>query len=171
MTLITTLLVVGAILMFPETALPEMVSGIVGSLSLLAAVILGFQEFGYLTGSLILGAVLVGLVMGTLCWLEYLPESRVARLYISRRAVGELGVARPGLLNCTGVAITPLRPSGTAFINGKRVDVISEGGLIERDAPLRVVAVEGLRVVVRATARPADSLASAPGHSPDQRSL
>lgn len=46
--------------------------------------------------------------------------------------------------------MTTLRPSGTAVINGKRVDVVSEGAFIEAGQVIKVVAVEGLRVVVRA---------------------
>jgi membrane-bound serine protease (ClpP class) len=60
-----------------------------------------------------------------------------------------LGVARPELLNGTGTALTQLRPSGTANINGQRVDVVTEGDLIERGAKIKVVAVEGARIVVR----------------------
>ena len=89
------------------------------------------------------------MVIGVFCWLKFFPESRIAGLFISRRTVGELGVTKPELLHRTGVAITQLRPSGTAFINGKRVDVVTEGGLIEQGASIKVVAVEGLRVVVR----------------------
>ena len=92
---------------------------------------------------------LVGLVIGIFCWLKFFPESRIAGLFISRRTVGELGVDKPELVACTGVTITQLRPSGTAFINGKRTDVVTEGGLIDRGASIKVVAVEGLRVVVR----------------------
>ena len=44
---------------------------------------------------------------------------------------------------------TTLRPCGTAVIGGKRVDVISEGSLIDRGQKVKVVAVEGIRVVVR----------------------
>ncbi|MDR4496923.1 MAG: hypothetical protein MRK02_03215 [Candidatus Scalindua sp.] len=36
------------------------------------------------------------------------------------------------LLSAEGVAVTTLRPSGTASINGKRVDVISEGEMISK---------------------------------------
>lgn len=149
MTLIIILLVVGAVLMFLETFLPALITGIIGFLCLVAAVILGYTQFGLQTGNLILGGVLAGLVVGVCCWLKFFPESRVARLFISRSAVGELGVDKPELVNCTGVTITQLRPSGTAFINGKRVDVVTEGGLIEQGASIKVVAVEGLRVVVR----------------------
>ena len=54
------------------------------------------------------------------------------------------------MLHQTGAALTLLRPSGTAVINGHRVDVVTEGAMIERNAPVQVVAVEGMRVVVRA---------------------
>ena len=149
MTLIIILLVVGAILMFLEVFLPGLVAGTLGFICLVAAVILGYTQFGLQTGNLILGGVLVGLIIGVLCWLKFFPESRIARRFISQRTVGELGVSKPELVNCTGVTITQLRPSGTAFINGKRVDVVTEGGLIEQGASIRVMAVEGLRVVVR----------------------
>ena len=149
MTLIITLLVLGAILLFLEILLPGMIAGIIGFVCLMAAVILGYRDFGYQTGSLILGGVLVGLVIGVFFWLKFFPGSRIARRFISQSSTGELGVARPELLNGTGVALSQLRPSGTATINGQRVDVVTEGGLIERGAAIKVVAVEGARVVVR----------------------
>lgn len=149
MAFIIALLVVGAILLFLETLLPGLIAGIIGFICLIAAVVLGFRDFGYQTGSLILAGVLFGLVIGAWCWLKFFPESRMARRFISRNSVGELGVDRPQLLNRTGVAHTRLRPSGVAIIEGQRVDVVTEGGMIEREAAVKVVAVEGSRVVVR----------------------
>lgn len=150
MALIITLLVLGAVLLFLETLLPGLIAGILGLLCLMAAVILGFRDFGYQTGSLILAGVLVGLLLGTWCWLKYFPGSRFAKKFISDGSVGELGVEKPELLHGTGTALTQLRPSGVALINGQRVDVVTEGGLIERGAAIKVVAVEGARIVVRA---------------------
>jgi len=149
MALIITLLALGAILLFLEILLPGMIAGIIGFVCLMAAVILGYRDFGYQTGSLILGGVLVGLVVGVFFWLKFFPGSRIARRFISQSSTGELGVARPELLNGTGVALSQLRPSGIATINGQRVDVVTEGGLIERGTVIKVVAVEGARVVVR----------------------
>ena len=149
MALILTLLILGAILLFLETLLPGMIAGLIGFICLMAAVILGYRDFGYQTGSLILAGVLVGLLIGTWCWLKFFPGSRVAKTFISQGSVGELGVDKPELLNGTGVALTQLRPSGTASINGQRVDVVTEGGLIERGTAVKVVAVEGARIVVR----------------------
>lgn len=149
MAIIIVLLAVGAILLFLETLLPGLVAGGIGFICLLTAVILGYRDFGYQTGSLILAGVLAGLLIGTWCWLKFFPESRMAKRFISQGSVGELGVDKPDLLNCTGVAHTRLRPSGVAIIDGQRVDVVTEGGLIERGAAIEVVAVEGARIVVR----------------------
>jgi membrane-bound ClpP family serine protease len=71
-------------------------------------------------------------------------------LFISQRTVGDLGVEQPSLLHQTGTALSHLRPSGMAMIGGRRVDVVTEGAMIDKGTPVRVVALEGLRVVVRA---------------------
>jgi membrane-bound serine protease (ClpP class) len=149
MALIITLLALGAILINLETILPGMIAGIAGFLSLVAAVVLGYAEFGFPTGNLILGGVLVSLVTGTLCRLKFFPRIRIAKRSIFARSLREFGVSKRDLVNCTGVTITQLLPSGAAFINGKRVDVVAEGALIDRGASIKVMAVEGARVVVR----------------------
>ncbi|WP_018131844.1 NfeD family protein [Effusibacillus pohliae] len=62
------------------------------------------------------------------------------------------------LLYQEGAALTPLRPAGTAVINGQRFDVVTEGGFINAGEPVTVVHVEGVRIVVR---RKADTLGEA----------
>jgi membrane-bound serine protease (ClpP class) len=47
-----------------------------------------------------------------------------------------------------GIAITPLRPSGKADFDGRVVDVVSDGLMVQPGGRVRVVAVEGMRVVV-----------------------
>ncbi len=147
---IITLLLVGAALLLLETVLPGMIAGLVGLGCLIAAIVFGYVEYGARTGNLVLAVVLVGSMLGTACWVRYFPGSALARVFISRRTVGDVDAEKPELLNQTGTALTHLRPSGTARINGRRVDVVTEGSLIERGTPIKVVAIEGLRVVVRA---------------------
>jgi len=48
-----------------------------------------------------------------------------------------------------GKALTALRPAGTAEFNGTRLDVISESEYIEKDSKVKIIDVEGRRVVVR----------------------
>jgi membrane-bound serine protease (ClpP class) len=53
------------------------------------------------------------------------------------------------LLGMRGVALTDLRPSGTAQLGDERRSVVSETSLVPQGTLVRVVAVEGYRVVVR----------------------
>jgi membrane-bound serine protease (ClpP class) len=120
MAIVVTLLILGALLLLAETLLPGGIAGSFGLLCLLAAVVTAYSEVGVDAGHLTLATV-----------------------------VGGIDNTRTDLLEKTGVAKTALRPSGTAVIDGERVDVVTEGNLIEPGTPVRVVAVEGLRVVVR----------------------
>ncbi len=54
----------------------------------------------------------------------------------------------------TGVALSVLRPSGTAQIEGKRVSVTTTGAFIDAGARVEVVSVVGSRVVVREAPAP-----------------
>lgn len=51
-----------------------------------------------------------------------------------------------------GIALTPLRPAGSADIEGRRLDVVTEGEFISTGKRVKVIKVEGTRVVVKETA-------------------
>jgi len=55
------------------------------------------------------------------------------------------------LVGRTGRALTSLRPSGAALIDGHRVDVVTEGLFVAEQTEITVVRVDGGRVVVRST--------------------
>jgi membrane-bound serine protease (ClpP class) len=66
------------------------------------------------------------------------------------RALGyESAESRLDLIGAVGVAITDLRPSGTALFGDERVDVVSESEWITEGTPVKVVSAEGYRHVVR----------------------
>lgn len=50
-----------------------------------------------------------------------------------------------------GKAVTILRPAGTADFDGVKLDVVSESEYIQKDAKIKVIKVEGRRIVVRET--------------------
>ncbi len=150
MELVVLLLVAGLALILLETILPGMIAGVIGTGCLVAGVVVSYVDFGPRVGNLVLLGVLAALLVAGLLWIRFFPRSRLGQAFVTRRAVGDLGVDRPELLNRTGTALTNLRPAGTALIGDKRVDVVTEGGLIPRGATIKVVAVEGFRVVVRA---------------------
>jgi membrane-bound serine protease (ClpP class) len=149
MELVITLFVVGAILLLLETVLPGMIAGAIGLICIIAAVIQSYVAFGPQTGTGVLMGTLLALMFGAVLWLKFFPRSPMGRMFASRSTVGEIKTERPELIGQTGTALTPLRPSGMAMISGRRVDVVTEGGMIDRNTPVKVVAVEGMRVVVR----------------------
>lgn len=53
------------------------------------------------------------------------------------------------LAGASGAAHTDLRPGGQANFNGRKVDVVAEGGYIDRGSRIKVVRIEGTKVVVR----------------------
>jgi membrane-bound serine protease (ClpP class) len=56
------------------------------------------------------------------------------------------------LHGATGRAVTMLRPSGTAEIDGRRISVVTNGEMLPEGTAIKVVHVEGNRVVVEASA-------------------
>ncbi|MEE1193575.1 MAG: NfeD family protein, partial [Phascolarctobacterium sp.] len=52
------------------------------------------------------------------------------------------------LLGKQGVALTTLRPAGTALIEGKRYDVSSLGDFLPKDSHIVVAKVEGSKLFV-----------------------
>ena len=133
-----------------ETVLPGLIAGIIGFCCIGIGLALAYMRFDFQRANTILMIVVGAGIVGTILYVKYFPQSRAAQLFVSRGAIGEIGAENPSLVNQTGETLTTLRPSGTAVINGKRVDVVSEGAFIEAGRMIKVVAVEGLRVVVRA---------------------
>lgn len=57
--------------------------------------------------------------------------------------------ALASLVGAQGVAQSDLRPAGIVRVEGRRVDCVTEGAMIDAGARVKVVEVEGNRVVVR----------------------
>ena len=52
------------------------------------------------------------------------------------------------LLGKEGTTVTPLRPAGSAMIGEAKLDVVAQGRFIEPNTPIRVIQIEGSRIVV-----------------------
>ena len=84
----------------------------------------------------------------------YLPRSSVwKRLGQPMRQTALAGYVSSddytGFLGNHGIAVTLLRPSGTAEFDGIRLPVVSEGEFVPPGTPVQVVTVQGNRIVVR----------------------
>jgi membrane-bound serine protease (ClpP class) len=54
-----------------------------------------------------------------------------------------------GLIDMEGEARSDLRPSGWVMVEGQRVFVVSEGDFVEKNCKVKILSVDGNRVVVR----------------------
>lgn len=136
---------VGLFLIVLEALLPGMVLGVSGALAIVTAVVYGFDH-GVLAGFSLLGTALI-VVPWTLIW-------GMKRLSHKTTLSSEDGVLTyrgdyGSLVGKNGVAVTQLHPSGIVLIDGKKIDVVTEGELIEKGERVNVVRTEGNRVIVK----------------------
>lgn len=151
MTAVLLLAAGGFVLLLTEMFLPGGVLGVLGGLALIGSVILGYVEFGPVAGTVLLGAITLVVFVGFCAWMAAFPRTTVGRRLTLGKALAT-GPRLPdstGLVGTEGVALTPLRPAGTARIGNRRVDVVAEGALIASGEPVVVTLAEGARIVVR----------------------
>ena len=140
------------------------VAGLLGIAGIAAAMVLALmgsspttgdvmQAFAILAASLLITAAVV------YAWLRHIPNSnRFGGLFLRSgmpQSDGYVSAAlRADLVGQDGVAITDLRPAGTATIAGERVDVVTEGEYVSQGSAVRVLRSEGYRHVVRELTQP-----------------
>lgn len=159
MTYAIILLAAGIFLAFLETILPS--GGLLGFLaaaSLIGAVVIGFMH-GEPAGWIILLATFVCVPVLILLGLKVLPKTPFGRRMILADPNKQLGPVSGKveisdenfnpLKDKSGVAVTELRPSGIAEIDGKRYSVVSEGEMIRPSVEIVVKEVEGNNIIVR----------------------
>ncbi len=148
---IVALLGIGVILLLVEIVIPGGVVGLIGLICIVIGVGLGFTH-GLAVGTSITVGVLIAGTIAFRLWIRYFPSSRLGKtLFLSKNAKGWKGYqdCSEELLGSIGIAHTPLRPSGTVIIDKKRIDVVTEGEAIEQGESVKILKVEGNRVVVR----------------------
>ena len=152
---------VGIVLLLVEAfILPGFgIAGILGLLALLAGLMMSTLGEGFTMDSLFLAAAQVGASLAaaiviSLLMLRFLPKTKIGRQLVldtgltAKQGFTSEPLSDHELVGKTGVAMSDLRPAGIAEINGKRVDVVSDGGYIEAGQPIKVDHVDGNRIVV-----------------------
>ena len=153
--IIIALIVVGVFLLALEVfVIPGFgVSGILGIAALITGIFLVTDSL--LEGVLFTGGALI--VLGIITYLSF-RSARTRRLWqkfsLTTRQTLKGGYVAPKVqyeayLGRTGISLTQLRPAGTADFDGEYLDVVTEGGFIGPRTGIKVIAVEGTRIVVR----------------------
>jgi len=134
------------------------VAGTLGALALMTAVVLAF---GFAFIFIAVQAISIAIVLSAI--FAYISSRLVPGGAFYRR-VAFAGVQGPeyvasgdygALTGRSGVAASFLRPAGVATIDGRRVDVLTEGDFVPAGSPIRVNRVEGARIfVTRINERP-----------------
>lgn len=147
------LIIVGFLLILIEIFLVPgfNIFGVFGFIMVALGIIFAYTKLSLATAnfimvlSLIGALILVRVVVKSKSWRRIVLNDKQEKAEGFHASVENL--AR--LIGKRGTTYTPLRPAGIALIEDQKVDVMTEGGFIERNRAIEVVLVEGNRVVVR----------------------
>lgn len=125
--------------------------GIAGAVLLVVSVIMSVRSF--LEAVIMTFIILVLLTIAFILVVKSAQKGHLSRKLILNDAQGEKykGLDNSSaikLIGKSGIAVTFLRPSGTAKFEGKMLDVVSNGEFIPKDTEIKIVKVEGVRIVV-----------------------
>lgn len=145
------LLASGLFLIGAEIFIPGGILGLIGGFALMGAVVTAFVFFGPVVGGYTAGIiiVLVGVVIAL--WIKFFPKTWLGKKMTVSNNLHDAKGTETGiesLVDAEGVTTSDLRPSGYAEFEGRRVDVITEGEMISKGTQVRVIQIEGNRVVV-----------------------
>lgn len=147
--MIVVLLSVGYILVIFEIFVPGGVLGVLGTISIAYGCYLAFSistGWGF-------GAVGISVVVTFVGLRMFLRSRAINRLILDNdqpKAWKAPDTRLPDLEGKEGRTLSALRPAGTAEIDDQRIDVVSDSEFIGAGLRIRVVEVEGTRVVVEA---------------------
>ncbi|MBI3179560.1 MAG: hypothetical protein HYZ27_07845, partial [Deltaproteobacteria bacterium] len=163
---------IGAVLLIVELLfIPGFgVAGVAGIALMAVAVVMAFVELelpwdtsfelGYVAEAAQMAAsrlaiLMVALTVGAFVFSKYLPGSRLGKSVILESATTAAegyvsqSAAELALVGKRGRAVGALRPAGIADIEGRRIDVVTQGDFIEPGSEIEVMLVDGNRVVVK----------------------
>ncbi|MDP6539594.1 MAG: NfeD family protein [Planctomycetota bacterium] len=144
------LLGLGLVLIVAELLIPSFgLLGLSASLAIIAGGVFAWREDGLMVYMIASGVCVPTAVMAGF---KLLPHSPLAKALMAEglsttdnRAVDPRDAS---LMGAQGEVLATLRPSGVARLDGRRVDVVSRGEMIEAGARVRVIELLGNRVVV-----------------------
>ena len=132
--------------------------GVLGGICVLGSMVAAFGFDNLETAVQVVGGGLVAaLLIITVLVMYVLPKTALFRRFALAEAVGRdsgqeaaqaeaLAEQEAGAL---GKAISPLRPSGTVELSGKRFDAVTEGDFIDAGCEVQVVGKRNFQLIVR----------------------
>lgn len=140
------LFAVGLVAVFAEILLPGMIVGTCGAICMIASIYWTYQMGASTLGHAMVAVSIISIPIFIVLW--YRLASRTFAVTTSEEGFTPPGEFN-GLLNQDGVTLTDLHPTGIAKIQGRRVDVVTRGEMVPKNARIRVIEVHGNRVIVK----------------------
>lgn len=102
---------------------------------------------------MLLGAFIIAVIIFIII-LKHLPSSRLwKKVVLQNSSTAEQGYIsstnQSSLLQREGIVLTELHPAGTILVDGQPIDVVSEGVYINKGASVRIIKIDGSRIIVR----------------------
>jgi len=147
------LFVFGIIFLLVEAFMPGFgIFGIGGLAAVIVAIVLAAASATLGIYMLLISFFIAG-IAGYGAFKYFQRKGTLKSFVLSESATREAGYSSSNdyshLLGKKGQAATPMRPSGTVEIEGKRYDAVSESGYIYAGETIEVAQIEGYRIVVR----------------------
>lgn len=147
------LFVVGIVLIILEFFVPGGIMGVLGFLAITGSLFLATDNIVHM-GVSILTAIGIAIVTTIIMAKVLGKRMKIFNKIILRDSTStESGYVsnknRTELIGLEGITLTPLRPAGTVLIEDERIDVVSEGSFVQKDKKVKIIKVEGSRIVVR----------------------
>lgn len=142
----------GLTLIALEVFVPGGILGVFGVLALMIAIVMGFFAFGAQGGFFAAVCIVLFSALFLALWIRLFPRTKVGRILTLQKDGHDFKTDNPApspLLGKEGTAVSNLQSSGIAYIDGNRTDVVAESGFIAAGSQVKVIKVEGHRVVVR----------------------
>ncbi|WP_026476297.1 NfeD family protein [Alkaliphilus transvaalensis] len=129
------------------------VAGLGGLLAIAASIVFAANSIVTAITSLVIAFILT--IVAAILLLKYGPRLRFFdKVVLGAEEKAELGYTSNysrynEFVGEVGIVKTFLRPAGTIEVNGELLDVVSEGDYIESGTTVKIIKVEGRRIIVR----------------------
>ncbi|TQR19279.1 NfeD family protein [Psychrobacillus vulpis] len=148
--------VIGVLLIIAEFFLPGGISGILGAAAIIFSIILAGGNIVQMSIAILIALTVA--IVGMVIIMKFFGKRLKAlnKIILSDATTTEQGYVsnenRIDLIGKVAVTMTALRPAGTIRIENERIDAVSDGSFVEKEKQVKIIKVEGSRIVVREVA-------------------
>ena len=128
------------------------ITGILGILGIVAGIFMSFGINNIERAVLVVFVSLIADIILIIILARFILKSKGFKNIVALEtdtAGYHSSVSYDNLLGCEGITDTFFRPSGNIIINDKKYDAITEGEFINKGAKIKVILVEGNKIVIK----------------------